>query len=267
VSGSCPYGKRCCFIHTEVPNGAPPPGADGTPPPTISTGRERSPSTNSDPSEGNPTSLLARLSAKRNQDAAANNSTPTGVSTTPPSTSLGRPGSLRVDTSVESFPSKQNKSAYPTFAHNGVLLPANDDAPRRSPGPVTAAPDFGMHAKARYEIVGTQPSKGNGTSNPRHSYNGGDVQLDFNNPSTPTPTGFTPSQQIGMSPPLESQRAGRVNGHARSGSAGNWGAATRGPHHHLTSYPLSSIPGTELKTNSPWADHSVNPRVSESTWA
>lgn len=85
------------------------------------------------------------------------------MSTTPPSTgyqvnSRPVPGALRVDTSVldAGAASKQNKSAYPTFAHNGILLPAAEEATARSPGPVTAGPDFGRHASARLDIVGSQ---------------------------------------------------------------------------------------------------------------
>ena len=152
VSGSCPYGKRCCFIHTELPASGVAPGADGAPPPKIShvDGRPRSGSTNSDPTEGSSTSLLARL--KRGQDASANSST----STTPASAVMNsRPTTLKLDTSVATVP-KQNKSAYPTYAHNGILMPTVDDGPSMSPGPVTAAPDFGRHAAARNSLVGTQ---------------------------------------------------------------------------------------------------------------
>lgn len=58
VSGSCPYGERCCFIHTELPNTT---GARGPPP----SGHERSPSSTTHPTETD--SLLARLSARRTQ--------------------------------------------------------------------------------------------------------------------------------------------------------------------------------------------------------
>ena len=90
VSGSCPYGKRCCFIHTELPvpgapgNPNPPPGpgvvenrsGDGSGPVTSTTtpnpptgdspsaAHTRSTSTASDANE-QPSSLLARISAKR----------------------------------------------------------------------------------------------------------------------------------------------------------------------------------------------------------
>ncbi|KAG8933628.1 hypothetical protein FRC00_013031 [Tulasnella sp. 408] len=89
VSGSCPYGKRCCFIHTELPAnaaaGAPNGQAgegqrSGTTPnqterPQVD-GRARSMSTNSDPNNEPPSSLLARISAR----AQANNpSNPTTV--------------------------------------------------------------------------------------------------------------------------------------------------------------------------------------------
>ena len=76
--------------------------------------------------------------------------TPTGAFplTRPPT------GSLRVDTTNVEPSVKQNKSAYPTFASNGILLPAADHGTAKSPAPVTAAPDLGRHNLARMEIVG-----------------------------------------------------------------------------------------------------------------
>ena len=108
----------------------------------------------SDPNES--TSLLARISAKRQEPAT--NLKPANLRTTPPSNGLGgRPGQLRVDTSVlDPADSKRNKSAFPTFTHNGILVPAKDDGPSMSPGPVTAGPDFGRHTAARLDIVGSQ---------------------------------------------------------------------------------------------------------------
>jgi hypothetical protein len=161
VSGSCPYGKRCCFIHTELPASGAPPGADGAPPPQIPDGRARSLSTNSDPNEQS-ISLLARISAKRKEEASgtnSQNSSSTPVDVSPPPSGYqfnSRPptGSLRVDTSVlDSSTGKQNKSAYPTFASN-VMVPQNDQASTKSPVPATAGPDLGRHNNSRLEIVG-----------------------------------------------------------------------------------------------------------------
>lgn len=157
MSGSCPYGKRCCFIHTELPASGAPPGADGAPPPQIPDTRARSLSTNSDPNEQS-VSLLARISAKRKEETSSSNaqnipSTPVDVPS-PGGYQFTRPptGSLRVDTSVlDSSGSKQNKSAYPTFASN-VMMSSNDSA--KSPVPVTAGPDLGRHNSSRLEIVG-----------------------------------------------------------------------------------------------------------------
>ncbi|KAI0932559.1 hypothetical protein AcW2_001155 [Taiwanofungus camphoratus] len=265
VSGSCPYGKRCCFIHTELPASGAPPGADGAPPPTNPDGRARSASTNSDPNEVSSSSLLARISAKRTQEGTINSNTGS-ASTTPPSSGFqinGRPGALRVDTSVlePAVSAKQNKSAYPTFAHNGILLPAGEEATARSPGPVTAGPDFGRHASSRLDIVGSHQRIGkNNSANPnvRHSFNGSDIQLDF----SATPTATNVPSQLGADAPRSSAR---INGHVRSGSAGNWGSATRNS--HFTAYPLSSIPGGEMKTNSPWAEYSVGSLLAEKNWA
>lgn len=158
VSGSCPYGKRCCFIHTELPNS----GSASTPPSGIASGadsstsqpdgRARSMSTNSDPNDGS-TSLLQRI---KNGNPGA--STP--IDNANANFQFGsRPptGSLRVDTTALDGPSisKQNKSAYPTFASNGILLPAPEPIRPKSPAPVTAGPDLGRYnAAARLEIVG-----------------------------------------------------------------------------------------------------------------
>lgn len=86
------------------------------------------------------------------------------------------------------------------------------------------------------------------------------MQLDF---STPTATNVP--NQLGSSPDAPKQ-ASRINGHVRSGSAGNWGGATTRAN-PLTAYPLSSIPGGELKTNSPWADYATGSRLAEQNWA
>lgn len=97
--------------------------------------------------------------------------------------------------------------------------------------------------------------------NVRHSFNGGEIQLDL---SASTPT--APNQgQFAMPADMQPQRAARLNGHVRSGSAGNWGTATRAPG-HLTAYPLSSIPGGELKANMPWADYPAARRTGNN-WA
>ena len=99
-------------------------------------------STNSDPNDV-PVSLLARISAKRNQEAGPQSAvTPTANTPieTPSFQFNARPGSLRVDTKVVDSigaASKQNKSAYPSFASNTMAA--------ISPGPVTAGPDLGRH--------------------------------------------------------------------------------------------------------------------------
>lgn len=159
VSGSCPYGKRCCFIHTELTPAPAAPSAAGTsentPPQPQADVRERS---NSDPDTSSSVSLLTRISQRsQQQDSSANAaSTPVDLNssngfqfTRPPT------GSLRVDTSaLEGASIKQNKSAYPSFASNGILLPAPEHISAKSPAPVTAGPDLGRHNLARMEIVG-----------------------------------------------------------------------------------------------------------------
>ena len=105
--------------------------------------------------------------------------------------------------------------------------------------------------------------------NVRHSFNGSEIGLDLASiASTPTTAtaanaggGATPIQQANAASP-EPPKVARINGHVRSGSAGNWGSAGRGG--SLTAYPLSSIPGGELKTNLPWAEPVS--RVAENNW-
>lgn len=117
-------------------------------------------STNSDPNDQS-ISLLARISAKRTQEISGGNTTnsSTPVDLNPPSSGFqfSRPptGSLRVDTSTLDNPvmKQQNKSAYPSFASNGLLLPGQEQS-MRSPVPVTAGPDLGRHNNSRIEIVG-----------------------------------------------------------------------------------------------------------------
>lgn len=128
--------------------GGTPSATDTAPPQPRPEGRPRSLSTNSDPNDAS-VSLLARISAKRNQEGVNNASTPVDLS--PSNFQFARPptGSLRVDTSaLEGASLKQNKSAYPSFASNGILMPAPEQAP------VTAGPDLGRHNNSRLEIVG-----------------------------------------------------------------------------------------------------------------
>lgn len=106
-------------------------------------------------------------------------------------------------------------------------------------------------------------SSSGSSNNVRHSFNGSEVQLDFSSSTTPTATNNQQSQ-LTSSPPEPPKSASRINGHMRSGSAGNWGSATRA--NHLTAYPLSSIPGGELKTNSPWAEYPTGSRLAEKSW-
>ena len=114
----------------------------------------------------------------------------------------------------------------------------------------------------------------------RHSFNGSEIGLDLSSvTSTPTTAnpGATPIQQqhqqrqVADGSPEPGPKVARINGHVRSGSAGNWGSATaagRAGPGHLTAYPLSSIPGGDLKASSPWADYNVgSSRLAEKNWA
>ncbi|KAK2462039.1 hypothetical protein APHAL10511_006502 [Amanita phalloides] len=267
VSGSCPYGKRCCFIHTEVPTSGNSNTGSGTASDSAASqsntdGRARSMSTNSDPNDTS-VSLLARISAKRNQET--NNSTP--VDTGAKNISFTRPptGSLRVDTSSLDGPSiKQNKSAYPSFASNGILLPATDHMTAKSPGPVTAGPDLGRHNTARLEIVGynnQRPTKTSPSNNSiRHSFNGSDVDLSFKQTPTSGQSSFNLSSMDNIATP-------RASGHVRAGSAGNWASLSRSG--HLSAYPHGSNQAGDIVVNAPWSstDLVIGSRLGEKAWA
>ncbi|KDQ54779.1 hypothetical protein JAAARDRAFT_348656 [Jaapia argillacea MUCL 33604] len=284
VSGSCPYGKRCCFIHTELPAGGHPPGSE-PPPPSHTDGRARSMSTNSDPNDAS-TSLLARISAKRTQES-------TPIDGNQQSTVMpmnGRPptGSLRVDTSSLGAPvPKENKSAYPTFPNNGTLLPAPAQPSAMSPGPLTAGPDFGRSnpmvgqnqvrfhtthhsSESIHSALQQRLSKNTSNTNPnlRHSFNGTEVNLNLSTP----PPGSGHTSPFAMPPPENSLNvapsAGRINGHVRSGSAGNWSSLSRSSHLGAPS-PYSATPG-DLKASSPWGAPELmvggGSRLTEQTW-
>ncbi|KAI0823072.1 hypothetical protein BC628DRAFT_1409365 [Trametes gibbosa] len=262
VSGSCPYGKRCCFIHTELPANGAAPGADGSPPPSHPDGRARSSSTNSDPNDVSSSSLLPHPRISREAYPGERDEFwPQQFEHYPPSAGFqvnGRPDSLRVNTNLTEAAtiSKQNKSAYPTYAHNGVLLQQTEEVTARSPGPVTAGPDFGRHASSRLDIVGSQ------RGGPKTAVNRAEIPIDLSTVVTPTAT--NPTSQLNASP--EGPKVSRIHGHVRSGSAGNWASATRS--NPLAAYPLSSIPGGELKNTSPWAEYGVgSSRLAEKNWA
>ncbi|EPQ60982.1 hypothetical protein GLOTRDRAFT_119002 [Gloeophyllum trabeum ATCC 11539] len=248
VSGSCPYGKRCCFIHTELPGG---PNADVPPPPANTSGRDRS---NSDPNDAS-MSILARISAKRSQEDAISS----------PMQMTGRPplGSLKLDTSsLGANVAKENKSAYPTFPTNGNFMHPNPQANAMSPGPVTAGPDFGRQ-NGRSEVLGQpQPRMPKNTQinpNVRHSFNGTEVDLDFNAPATAHPSAFGMTSSTLAAP--------RVNGHMRSGSAGNWSSLSRSHLAAPAQYPGS--PNVEMKAGGHWATSEVpigGSRLSEQSW-
>lgn len=244
VSGACPYGKRCCFIHTELPVSGATPGADGAPPPSATTAnRERS---NSDPNEVS-NSLLARIQRK-------NEATPVDVA--PPSNSFfTRPptGSLRVDTSALSNVSKQNKSAYPTFASNALMLSNPEQTTIKSPVPLTAGPDFGRHNATRLDIVGLNQRLNKASTNPtaRHSFNGTDIDLDFTSPSTPSAANPVSSFAV-SNDRIPGGNAVPRSHHVRSGSAGNWGSVTRSTNLTATSaYPQS--PEDNNVSSAPWS--------------
>jgi hypothetical protein len=207
-------------------------------------------------------SLLQRISAKRSQDASPPSSngetTPSTAYPTPTSTGPRQP--LRVDTaSLDPLSSikHQNKSAYPAFAHSGAgtLFRRDEGTQRtRSPGPVTAGPELSK----RMEFPGfgpnappTKPSNRSSGSSVRHSFNGTEV-INLGALGTPTPPSAsdTPSPFGTPERDLASRTVGAGAGHARGGSAGNWGAlAARGVQFQG---PQTAAPGNEPRANVPW---------------
>lgn len=158
-------GNRCCFIHTELPISGGAPGLPGAAPSPSNAdasrsnsqpapvappdGRARSLSTNSDPND-QPSSLLARISAKSRESVGGNNAparppaqevtSPTSATTVQAEqqfVSYGRHalGSLRVDTALDGAPSHA-VTAFPFSANPAI------STTRPSPGPATATGDF-----------------------------------------------------------------------------------------------------------------------------
>ncbi|KAG8808696.1 hypothetical protein FRC17_003824 [Serendipita sp. 399] len=174
LSGSCPYGKRCCFIHTELPTNGP--AANGQPPngqaeerkDIPETSHERSQSTNSD-SEQQQTSMLTRI--KRNEATRNEASTPsppmgkiaptkTNDGVVSPASGRPTPAALRVDT--KSLEQTVPKNSYPYTSNpampaRGLSLATDLRAGKLSPVPATAGADFGRHTAAREEVVGISP--------------------------------------------------------------------------------------------------------------
>jgi hypothetical protein len=256
VSGSCPYGKRCCFIHTELPQSGPP--VVDTVVPTHNEGHNRSSSTTSDPNDGS-VSLLARI--KRNsQDPPpipAGSTAPTPTTDMPSSKPFtnSRPAALRVVTALDNVPAKQqNKSAYPSFAGNGILLPTGDNSTLKSPVPVTAGPDLG--GRNNFAYGGPTRHKANSSgSSIRNSFSGDDLEINYNS---------TKQSGYGLTSPDTSAQTPRANGHARTGSAGNWGSMNRNSTLTMSAYPRVGGETT------PWSTTELavgSSRLNEQNWA
>lgn len=198
MSGSCPYGKRCCFIHTELPAGEN--GEKKEDGPTArdleealqrERERERAQQMANSDSEQQQTSMLARIRRDPSNNAnGANTPSPpmlhqnqgmhqvnghgtigsaSNANMTPGS---GRPtlGALRVDTAAindttvpkNSYPYTSN----PAMPAPGLSLATDVVRGRLSPVPATAGPDFGRNAAARMEVVGVSPQSGSQTPQP-----------------------------------------------------------------------------------------------------
>ncbi|KAH8120587.1 hypothetical protein DFH11DRAFT_76418 [Phellopilus nigrolimitatus] len=290
VSGSCPYGKRCCFIHTELPASGTPPGAPGANaegtnvPPPVADGRARSLSTNSDPNDAQ-TSLLARITAKRkHEEGTSSATTPTAASVMESGASGGyhqfsghKPpsGALRVDTNVEApVATKQNKSAYPTFANTSIQA--------LSPGPVTAGPEFGRHMAANNaNVVDMNQRMGSGTAsaNPRHSYTSSEASINYAQQPRNSSGGSSPFGILsGQTESSTNTPSGHGHGHSRSGSSNNWGSFSQKSHLGAGSGPYAHTPspGNEMASAnaaaaaaSPWGatEYNANTRHNDRTWS
>ncbi|QRW14909.1 Zinc finger, CCHC-type [Ceratobasidium sp. AG-Ba] len=297
VSGSCPYGKRCCFIHTELPvSGAP--GLPGAPspsnaetsrtaaqpaPPAQQDGRARSLSTNSDPND-QPSSLLARISAKSRESTGGNQPTrpspaapaevtsPTSATTVQAEQNFvpyGRHalGALRVDTALDSTPAHA-VSAFPFSANPAI------STTRPSPGPATATGDYahrhfgditsGLMSQRLAPMSPMTPvnsvqnqnthryslSSGDAnipslaTRSPEARISGGSTPYNVNGSSNDTPGRITPSSS--MSPY-----------HGRSGS-GQWvpPQVTQARHAPSPSFGSASNGSTDLHN---WSEVAVGP--------
>lgn len=239
-------------------------------------------STNSDPNDSS-VSLLARISAKRTESNTSGLATPVELNKNAFQFGRSSTGKLRVDTTVP--PTKQNKSAYPSFTSNGILLPAGDQTSSQEPAPVTAGPDLGRQHNARLEIVGfnnvspqtspldtyndlrhvlqqVTPKKTTAGSSIRHSFNG--TEVDLNVSSLPTGPGHNYTLSTSDA---SSHAAPRPNGHVRTGSAGNWASFPRSQLSN-SSYPGSSSPAADRMAGSPWNDIAIGAtRLHEKAWA
>ncbi|KAG9127980.1 hypothetical protein FRC07_006574 [Ceratobasidium sp. 392] len=291
VSGSCPYGKRCCFIHTELPiSGAP--GLPGAPSPSNAEGsraatqptpvaqqdgRARSLSTNSDPND-QPSSLLARISAKSRESTGGNAPTrpspgvpaesPTSATTVQAEQNFvpyGRHalGSLRVDTALDGTPAHA-VSAFPFSANPAI------STTRPSPGPATATGDYahrhfgditsGLMSQRlapmspmtpvsvqnthRYSLSGDASIPSLASRSPEARISGGSTPFNVNGTSGDTPGRITPS---GMSPY-----------HGRSGS-GQWVPPQVNQARHAPSPSFGSVSNGSANDLHNWSEVAVGP--------
>lgn len=247
-------------------------------------------STTSDPNDA-PVSMLQRINAGRNQQAQYDASTPIAMSAVDGQNyQFQKPatGQLRVDTNVlDNVTAKPTKSAYPTFGNNQLQA--------LSPGPVTAGPEFGrqnvgiidmpmnevrlMHLcnDVALTVTFAQRMKSAQSANPRHSFNGSEVGVNFNQQQPRNVSGGS-SSPFGMLGEASSgtQGSGHGHGHSRSGSAGNWGSFSQKQHFAAGSpYAHTPSPGNDLGVvgngGSPWGSQDFSgagaSRLGERAWA
>jgi hypothetical protein len=88
---------------------------------------------------------------------------------------------------------------------------------------------------------------------------------------SPPTAGDNNTNTNGAAQPGLASGAGRVNGHVRSGSAGNWGGFGRSSNLATSAYPHAASPAGEIMGgSSPWSSTELavgTSRLHEKAWA
>jgi len=284
VSGSCPYGKRCCFIHTELkptgstnnegtPVGASGGGQNGADPSSMDRNRDRS-SSNASGVGSQQGSRMPLLSTQRDSNMINLNSP---AETFSPGYTFSNPsGPLRVDTASLST----LKSSRPLTSNPALVASDHHQGGGLSPIlPATAGPDFGRQTAARHEVVGYSSttgnqrglagSKTNRDSQLRHSFNGTEIGLTIPSPP-PNASGLAAPYSPVTPNPAGSQTPTNNTGHVRSGSAGQWPVGSLGSRTSNAQQLVS--PASYLGNNensSPWGglpELSIDRKRLSGTW-
>ncbi len=187
-------------------------------------------------------------------------------------------------------------SWIPSRQANEVRIPnlGNNQLQALSPGPVTAGPEFGRQNVGIIDMpmneVRQSPQcsrhdtnchsfaqrmKSAQSTNPRHSFNGSEVGVNFNQQPRNVSGGSSSPFGILGEAASGTPGGGHGHGHSRSGSAGNWGSFSQKPHFAAASpYAHTPSPGNDLGVagtgGSPWGSQDFSAGVSrlgERTWA